>query len=215
MEQLLKEASGILRKGGVVAYPTDTVYGLGADAFNREAVERIYRIKQRAYDQPFSVLIAETSDLTRLASAVSDTARGLMERFWPGGLTLVLSKTPEVPLWVIAGGPTIAVRIPEHPMTLALIRSLGGPLIGTSANLSGRPSCTTAAEVRDQLGDSVDYILDGGRCPGGVESTVVDVTGEYPMILREGAVSREAIERFCRMMSWSLSDNPDAGQETG
>jgi L-threonylcarbamoyladenylate synthase len=193
MEKHVRQAVSILKEGGVVAYPTDTVYGLGADAFNEEAVRRIYRVKQRPLDQPLSILIADKSDLVQISDALPETARLLAERFWPGGLTLVLRKLPSVPHWITAGGSTVAVRIPDHPVTLDLIRSLGKPLIGTSANLSGLPSVTSAEEVRAQLGDAVDFILDGGICSGGIESTVVDVTGKVTVILREGAVSRIAI----------------------
>ena len=118
-----------------------------------------------------------------------------MDRFWPGGLTLIFRKMPEVPVWLTAGGDGIAVRVPDHPIALALIRAFGKPVIGTSANLSGSPSISTAEGVREQLGDAVDFILDDGVCLGGVSSTVLDLTGQTPVILREGAVSREDIAR--------------------
>lgn len=197
MKDPLRKAIAIVKAGGVVAYPTDTVYGLGGDGFNEEAVNRIYRIKNRPLTQPLSVLIADEKDMARLADAVPESARRLAERFWPGGLTIVVRKSFSVPLWVTGGSDTIGVRVPNHPITLALIRGLGKPLIGTSANLSGLPSCTSAEDVRAQLGESVDFILDGGVCPGGIESTVIDVTGEVPRILREGAIPREAISRIC------------------
>ncbi len=193
MEQQLQKAVSILKNGGVIACPTDTVYGLGADAFNEEAVRRIYQIKQRPFDQPLSVLIAEMSELNRLTETFPEAARVLADRFWPGGLTLVVSKSASIPDWVTAGGDTVAVRIPDHPITLDLIRALGNPLIGTSANLSGYPSVTSAEEVRAQMGGAVDFILDGGVCPGGIESTVVDVTGQFPVVLRKGAISRDEI----------------------
>jgi L-threonylcarbamoyladenylate synthase len=197
MEQDIERAVAILQGGGVVAYPTDTVYGLGADAFNEKAVKRIYRIKRRPLAQPLSLLLADKADLTQIAETIPDLAWPLVEKFLPGGLTLIVRKAASVPHLVTAGGDTVAVRIPDHPLALKLIRALGKPLIGTSANLSGSPSATTAEEVHAQLGDEVDFILDGGVCPGGIESTVVDVTGGSPVIIREGAVSREAIGKGC------------------
>ncbi len=195
MEQQLQQAVSILKGGGIVVYPTDTLYGLGADTFNEAAVRRIYRIKHRPLDQPLPVLIADKSGLAQLTDAMSEAAWILAERFWPGGLTLVVLKLPSVPEWVTAGGNTVAVRIPDHPIALNLIRALGTPLIGTSANLSGSPGFTSAEEVRAQIGDEVDFILDGGVCPAGIESTVVDVTGKFPVILREGAISRNDIAK--------------------
>ena len=194
IEYHLQQVVSVLKSGGIVAYPTDTVYGLGADAFNEEAVARIYQVKQRPRNQPLSILISSESDLAQISDGIPETARILVERFWPGGLTLVLRKLPAVPGWITAGGSTVAVRIPDHPITMDLIRELGKPLIGTSANLSGMPSATTAEEVRAQLGNTVDFILDGGVCPGKTESTVVDVTGEDFVILRDGAISRDEIE---------------------
>jgi len=196
MEQLIQQAVSILREGGVIAYPTDTVYGLGADVFHEGAVSRVYQIKQRPFDQPLPVLLSDESELNTTVSSVSELARRLMSKYWPGGLTLVLLAGPTVPEWVKAGGDTIAVRVPNHSITRTLIRELGRPLVGTSANLSGSPSVTSAEEVRLQLEDKVDFILDGGICPGGVESTVVDVTTEVPIIIREGAISREEIAKF-------------------
>jgi len=196
MEQLLQQAVSILRDGGIIAYPTDTVYGLGADVFNEGAVSRIYQVKQRHFDQPLPVLLSDESELNTLASFVSEIAWRLVSRFWPGGLTLVVLAEPTVPKWVTAGGDTIAVRVPDHIITRTLIRELGKPLVGTSANLSGSPSVTSAEEVRLQLEDKVDFVLDGGICPGGVESTVVDLTKEIPIIIREGAISQDTIAKF-------------------
>lgn len=198
MEQQIQQAILILKNGGVGVYPTDTLYGLGADAFNEEAVGRIYRIKQRPSHQPLSLLLADKSELVRVVDGFPEIARILAECFWPGGLTLVVPRLPSVPDWVAVGGDTVAVRVPDHPITLELIRALGSPLIGTSANLSGLPGCTTADEVRSCMGDEVDFILDGGICPGGIESTIVDVSGKSPVILREGAVRRNEIDDCLR-----------------
>jgi L-threonylcarbamoyladenylate synthase len=184
----------ILKKGGVIAFPTDTVYGLGADAFNSTAVERTYKIKNRPKYQQFPLLIADVKQLTVLAEPIPEIARFLARRFWPGGLTLVLPKKDSVPAYV-ASRPTIAVRIPNHPVCLALIQHLGNPLIGTSANISGQPPALTAEEVRQQLGEEIDLIVNGGKCPGGKESTIIDITHEPPIILRQGIISSHEIDK--------------------
>jgi L-threonylcarbamoyladenylate synthase len=188
----------ILKKGGIVAYPTDTVYGLGASAEIKEAVEKIYQVKDRPRDMALPLLLAETSWISEVAVSVPEIAWSLVEAFMPGALTLVLTKSDIVPDIISSGSDTIAVRIPAHPVAIALIAGLGTPLVGTSANLSGKPSPLTAEEVYSQLGNSVDLIIDGGRCPGGVESTVVDVTGEKPVILREGAITGEELEKVIK-----------------
>ena len=201
IEQQIKLAIAILKKGGIVAYPTDTVYGLGADPMNEQAVDRIYKVKKRLSNLPLPLLLAEKSDLLRVAAVVPEIAWQLAERFLPGGLTLVLRKGPWVPATVTAGGDTVAVRNPNHPITIALIRGLGTPIVGTSANLSGRANPVTAEEVREQLDNEVDFIIDGGRCPGGTESTVLDVTGKVPVLLREGAIPRAELTKLCGPLS--------------
>jgi len=197
IEKQIKLAVAILKKGGIVAFPTDTVYGLGADPLNGQAVARIYKVKNRPPNLPLPLLLAEKSDLLRVAGVVPKIAWQLVERFLPGGLTLVLRKSPWVPSAVTAGGDTVAVRIPDHPVPIALIRGLGTPIVGTSANLSGRPSPVTAEEVRQQLGAEVDFIINGGRCPGGADSTVLDVTGKVPVLIREGAIPTAEITKLC------------------
>jgi len=184
----------ILRKGGVIAFPTDTVYGLGADAFNIRAVERVYEIKNRPKFRRFPLLIADVKQLTTLAGPIPEIAWCLARRFWPGGLTLVLSKKDSLPAY-LASGPTIAVRVPNHPVCLALIKGLGNPITGTSANTSGQPAALTADEVGQQLEGKIDLVIDGGKCPGGKESTVVDVTCEPPTILRHGIIPSHEIDR--------------------
>jgi L-threonylcarbamoyladenylate synthase len=195
-EEQVELAIEVLKEGGVVAFPTDTVYGIGANAFIEQAVAKIYQIKQRPRHLAMPLLISSKADLERVARSVPEIAWRLAERFLPGGLTLVLKKAAIVPD-IVAPGDTVAVRIPDHPIPIALIRGLGAPLIGTSANESGRASPVTAEEVRAQLGNRVDFIVDGGRCRWGVESTVVDVSGEFPRILREGVVPRQEIEALC------------------
>jgi len=191
----VKEAVQILKKGGVIVLPTDTVYGLGADAFNSKAVDRIYEIKNRPRHLPLPLLLSGVSQITMIAESVPEVGWFLASRFWPGGLTLVLPKIASLPSY-LTRGPTIAVRIPNHPICLALIEGLGRPIIGTSANISGRPSCLTTDEVKQQLGDKVDLIIDGGKCPGGGESTIVDVTGEVPVVLRQGIIAQYEIDKI-------------------
>lgn len=187
----------ILKRGGVIAFPTDTVYGLGADAFRSKAVERIYEIKKRPTHLPFPLLIGDVEQLVVLAARpLPEIALFLARRFWPGGLTLVVPKAAHLPGYL--GNTNIAVRVPAHPICLALIQAINNPLIGTSANISGKPSVVTAGEVRQQLGNEVDLIIDGGRCPGGGESTVVDVTGGGAVILRHGIIPGDEINRVAQ-----------------
>ena len=194
LQREIEKGVKILRIGGVIAFPTDTVYGLGADAFNATAVERIYEIKNRPRHQQLPLLITDVEQLTTLANPIPEIAWFLAKRFWPGGLTLVLPKTDSLPAY-LASGPTIAVRVPDHPVCLALIQRLGNPIIGTSANISGQPSVLTAEEVGQQLGGKIDFIINGGKCPGGRESTVVDVTCESPIILRQGIIPSDEIDK--------------------
>jgi L-threonylcarbamoyladenylate synthase len=210
-EEQLPQAIELLKKGGVVAFPTDTLYGLGAALSFDSAVERIYEIKQRPRHLPFPLLLADISDISRVTEQVPAAAWHLARRFLPGGLTLVLPRASWVSPLVTAGGDTVAVRVPAHPLTLALIRGVGEPVIGTSANLSGKPSPVTAEEVRQQLGSRVDLIVDGGRCPGGVGSTVLDLSGATPAILREGAIPREAIAKVLQELSLSLEEKNAPG----
>ena len=187
----------ILKKGGVVAFPTDTVYGLGAAANNPQAVARIYVVKERPRHMPLTLLLAHTVQISEVAESVPPLAWLLAERFLPGALTLVLSKSRSVPDIVTAGGTTVAVRIPAHPVPIALIEGLGVPVLGTSANLSGRPSTLEASEVYSQFEGRIALVIDGGRCPGGRESTIVDVTGEVPVVLREGAITLRELKLVC------------------
>jgi L-threonylcarbamoyladenylate synthase len=194
LQREIEKGVEILQKGGVIAFPTDTVYGLGADAFNSTAVERIYEIKNRPKHQQFPLLIADVKQLTALAEPIPEIAWFLARRFWPGGLTLVLSKTNSVPPH-LTSGTTIAVRVPDHPVCQALIQHLGNPIIGTSANVSGQPAALTAQEVGQQLEGRVDLIINGGKCPGGKESTIVDITREPPTILRHGIISSHEVDK--------------------
>jgi L-threonylcarbamoyladenylate synthase len=194
LQREIENGVKILQKGGVIAFPTDTVYGLGADAFNSTAVERIYEIKNRPKHRQLPLLIADIERLTALTEPIPEIAWFLARRFWPGGLTLVLSKKDSVPAY-LASRPTIAVRVPNHPVCQALIQHLGNPMIGTSANTSGQPPASTAEEVGQQLGGKIDLIINGGKCPGGKESTIVDVTHEAPIILRQGIIPGHEIDK--------------------
>ena len=190
----------ILKRGGLVAFPTDTVYGLGASANILQAVEQVYRVKQRPPNMALPLLLANMSQISEVAEPVPPIVWLLADRFLPGALTIVLYKSSSVSDIITAGGRTVAVRIPAHSVPVTLARGLGVPIVGTSANLSGKPSALTADEVRTQFGDKVDLVINGGKCPGGRESTIIDVTGETPILLREGAVSRDELERVCKII---------------
>lgn len=190
-----------MKRGGVVAFPTDTVYGLGAAIGSAGAVQKVYVIKQRPAGLALPVLIATVEDIDTVAIDVSPLAYCLARRFWPGALTIILKRSEKVPCALAAGCDTIGVRVPDHPVALALVRGAGEPLTGTSANLSGLPPARTAAEVRAQLGGEVDYVIDAGPPPEGIESTIVDATGRVPVIVREGAIKRTDIDNACLELS--------------
>ena len=192
----IQEAVWVLKKGGLVAYPTDTVYGLGASMQSGQAVERIFAVKSRPRHMALPLLVASVAQIENLTDRISPSAKCMIDAFLPGALTLVMRASNRVPAYLTTKEGTIALRIPGHPVPVALIEGIGTAIVGTSANLSGNPSPVTAEEVRSQLGDQVDFIIDGGGC-GGKESTIVDVTGESFTVLRVGAVSRDQIERVC------------------
>jgi L-threonylcarbamoyladenylate synthase len=195
LQQAIAAAAEVLRKGGLVVFPTDTVYGVGALAWDPAAVQRIYVVKERPADKPLQVMLARVEEIESVAE-MTPVARALAERFLPGGLTLVLRRRPNVPDAITAGGETVAVRVPDHPIVRALVEALGAPLAATSANRSGEPAPVDAEGARAQLGDRVEFVLDGGRCPQAQESTIVDATVSPPQVLREGAVPRAALEAF-------------------
>lgn len=190
----IKLGAAAIRKGDLTAFPTETVYGLGADAFNAAAVARIYEVKRRPLHNPLIVHIADVEQVELLATQVSDQARTLMEKFWPGPLTLVLTKSSSVPEIVTAGNPTVAIRMPANPWTRQLIRLSETPIAAPSANAFGRTSPTTAAHVREQLSGSYDVLIDGGACRVGMESTVLSVYGKNPILLRHGGICKTDIE---------------------
>ena len=188
----IQQALSILNEGGLVAFPTDTVYGLGALAFDGPAVESIYVAKDRPIEKAIPVLIGDTQDLERVGMDVPEVAYRLAARFWPGPLTVVIPKRPTLPESVSATS-TVGVRVPDHAVARALLRATG-PMAVTSANISGQPSPSTAQEVFTQLGGRIALIVDDGSTPGGVPSTVLDCTGYDLKILREGPISLEAIK---------------------
>jgi len=189
----LDRGAELLKLGGVVAFPTETVYGLGACAFKPDAIAKIFQAKGRPSDNPLIVHIASASQLDLLVEHVSEVAEILIAAYWPGPLTLVMNKRPEVPTVLTAGLNTVAIRMPEHQVALELIRLADSPLVAPSANRSGRPSATTWQAVIDDLDSRIDAVVCGEPTRLGIESTVVDVTGEYPVVLRHGSITQEAI----------------------
>jgi L-threonylcarbamoyladenylate synthase len=183
----LRYAGDVLRYGGLVAFPTDTVYGVGALAFHPEAILRLYTVKGRPTDKAIAVLIGREADLAQVAGELTPAARRLAEKFWPGSLTLVVPKHPRLPE-AVSALPTVGVRMPDHELARRLLTQTG-PMAVTSANRSGEPNALTAADVLAQLTGRIELVLDGGRVPGGVPSTVVDCTDATPHVLRDGPVT--------------------------
>ncbi len=187
--EAIAECVRTLSAGGVVAFPTETVYGLGADALDADAVAEVFALKGRPSDNPLIVHVAGDAMARRVVSDWTDDARRLAERFWPGPLTLVLPRSDALPDAVTAGGSTVGVRAPAHPLTLALLEAFGGPLVGPSANRSGRISPTTPEHVERSFAECDLPIMDGGACARGIESTVLDLTSEPPIVLRPGVIT--------------------------
>ncbi|MBS1538280.1 MAG: threonylcarbamoyl-AMP synthase [Bacteroidetes bacterium] len=191
----IARAAELLRAGEVVGFPTETVYGLGACVFNEGAVRKIYTAKGRPQDNPLIVHIAETHDVSRVARDIPDEFYRLAESFFPGALTIILRRHSDVPAIVSAGLDTIAVRMPAHDIALGIITATGEPLVAPSANRSGKPSPTSAQHVLDDLNGKIAAVVDGGKCSVGIESTIVNILGETPMIVRPGVITQEEIER--------------------
>jgi L-threonylcarbamoyladenylate synthase len=191
----MNDAVSMLRSGGLVAFPTETVYGLGADALNAEAVQKVFQAKGRPSDNPLIVHVASLEIAWHFTTEISDKGLQLAKRFWPGPLTLVVKRKANVPDIVTARLGTVAIRIPNHPVTLEMLKSFDGGIVGPSANISGRPSPTSAEHVFHDLNGKIDIILDSGPTTIGLESTVLDVTVNPPVILRRGGLSREDIEK--------------------
>jgi len=186
---LLTKAVRIIKEGGVIAYPTETFYGLGADGRSEKAIERIFLIKGRNAKNPLSVIIGYRSDLRDLVEEIPESALCLIETFWPGALTLVFTASQNVSSLLTAGTGKIGIRISSHPVAAALAKAFRHPVTATSANPSGATECTSAQEVLKCIGDKIDAVIDGGRTPGGKGSTIIDVTARPPVILRKGIIS--------------------------
>lgn len=193
-EAALRDVLAILGEGGVIAYPTETFYGLGADAENEGAVDRIFAIKGRTFTKALPLIIGDEKDLGRLVEETPAAARVLMEAFWPGGLTLVFRASSSVLPRLTGGSGKIGIRLSGHPVARGLARMLSRPLTATSANRSGEKECSSAGEVLDALGGSLDAVVDGGRTPGGQGSTIVDVATDPPVLLRAGVIPPSLIQ---------------------
>ncbi len=191
--QVITAAVNVLKAGGLLAFPTTGLYGLGADALDPRAVERVFRIKQRDLDKPILVLIENESELRRIATHVPQSASRLMAAFWPGALTVILEARQTLPFALTGGTGKIGIRVPKHPVASALISAFDGPITGTSANLSGKEGCASVADLSPGLVQKLDMVMDGGLLKGGVGSTVVDATMDPPVVVREGAISKERL----------------------
>jgi L-threonylcarbamoyladenylate synthase len=202
----IQEATAILRSGGLVAFPTETVYGLGADADNEAAVRSVFAAKGRPADHPVIVHLADLNQVLDWTNDFPEPARRLAEKFWPGPLTLILKRSPRAKDVVTGGLSTVGLRVPNHPVAQALLREFGGAIAAPSANRFGRVSPTWAEHVRTEFGNALPLIIDGGRCEVGLESTIVDFSDSEPVILRPGAITQEQVESVCGK---SLS-SPDA-----
>jgi L-threonylcarbamoyladenylate synthase len=190
------KAAQVILDGGVIAFPTETFYGLGANALDEKAVRKIFRVKGREEDKPLLLLVAERSRISDLVQEITPLAEGLMGKFWPGPLTLVFRASPRVSPLLTAHTGKIGIRVSSHPVARALVEAVGRPVTGTSANPSGKPSSSTAQEVFQALGESLGAILDGGRTAGGPGSTVLDISGPSPRIVRKGAITGQELAAF-------------------
>lgn len=199
----INEAVGLLQQSGIIAYPTDTLYGLGADVFDEVALNRIFTIKNRPYGMPLPILISSVDMLSDVASDVSQITLELAKTFWPGPLTLVLPKTANIPSIIAARGWTVAVRVPNHPLPRELSRLLKRPITGTSANYSGGRDLLTAPEVRTELGHLVDMIIDSPPKPSGQASTILDLTSTKIRLIRQGAISMQNLESICGPINYN------------
>jgi L-threonylcarbamoyladenylate synthase len=194
-EKILARAVEILTRGGIIAYPTETFYGLGADATNEKSIQKIFSIKGRDFKKPISLIIGQAKDFDHLVQNIPEAAQKLMTAFWPGALTIVFQASKNISPLLTAESGKIGLRVSSHPLALKIVQKLKKPLTATSANLSGAPECTRASEVAEQIGDKIDAIIDLGDTPGDKFSTIVDVTCNPPIVLREGLISRKIIEK--------------------
>ncbi|MBO4267633.1 MAG: threonylcarbamoyl-AMP synthase [Lachnospiraceae bacterium] len=208
---VMDEAGSIIRSGGLVAFPTETVYGLGGDALNPASSRKIYEAKGRPSDNPLIVHIADMGDLEKIAEDIPDVAYALADRYWPGPLTMIFKKNSVVPSETTGGLDTVAVRFPSHPVAQAFIRAAGGYIAAPSANISGRPSPTTGDHVRADMDGRIDMIIDSGPCDIGLESTIIDLSSDVPMMLRPGFVSADML----REVLDELDTDPAVYREVG
>lgn len=215
MDEQIARAAEIIRSGGLVAFPTETVYGLGANALNPEAIARIYAVKKRPFASPLIVHVADEAMARALTETWPHVAKTLASRFWPGPLTLVLKKAAVVPDLVTANLDSVGIRVPNHPLALALLHQAGVPIAAPSANRFSEVSPTTAGHVKSSLGDAVDLILDGGPTDVGIESTVVSLHRDPPMILRPGMISRHDLERTTGLHWEVQEDKPHIMESPG
>jgi L-threonylcarbamoyladenylate synthase len=204
--EVIAEAAGIIRKGGLTVFPTSALYGIGVNALDPEAVDKIFRIKGRSSGKAILVLIGNPEEVGLLALGVPQSASDLMAHFWPGGLTIVLEAGPELPQNLTAGSGKIGIRLCRHPVAAALIRAAGGPITGTSANLSGSPGCSRISGLDSSIARNADLIIDAGTLKGGTGSTVVDMTSGFPEILREGTVPAKDILKIADRYSRNFVD---------
>jgi L-threonylcarbamoyladenylate synthase len=195
-ESAVAEAVAALHAGELVVFPTDTVYGVACDLWREASIEELYKAKQRPQSMPIPVLISAPDQIAQVVNRWPASFPELATRFWPGGLTVILPKHARVPAALCAGGDTLAVRMPDHPLALEIIAEMGGALAVTSANLSGKPAPSTAAEAWADLQGRVAMVVDGGPCPGGIASSIVDLSREPPVLLRSGALERRELQRF-------------------
>jgi len=191
--RIIKVAAEVLIAGGLLAFPTTGLYGLGADALNPKAVEKIFHAKQRDSDKPILVLVKDEFALDKIAAKVPAPAAKMMAAFWPGSLTIILEARSELPAALTGGTGKIGIRVPRHPVAFALVNAFEGPITGTSANISGRKGCSTVADLDPGLVQDLELVLDAGVLKGGVGSTVVDATADKPVVLREGAISKKEL----------------------
>ena len=199
-EKILIRSAEILANGGIIAYPTETFYGLGADVTNEKAIEKIFAVKGRNFKNPISLIIGQVDDTYPLVQDVPEVAKKLMKAFWPGALTIVFLAADKISPLLTAGSGKIGLRVSSHPIAMGIVQKLKRPLTATSANLSGAPECTRASEVAEQIGNKISAIIDLGDTPSTKGSTIIDVTYDPPVILREGVISRKAIENYAEII---------------
>jgi L-threonylcarbamoyladenylate synthase len=198
LQSAVTKAADVINSGGMVAVPTESFYGLAVNPTDAKAIQRLFHVKKRRGGQPILILIPSVKLLDQYVIHIPEIARPLMNAFWPGGLTLIFEAKPNLPRELTSGTGKVGVRLSGHPIATALAQAVGAPITGTSANVSGQPPCSSAREVLQHLGEKVDLILDGGETAGGKGSTVLDVTMDPPVVVREGMVSREQIEKYLK-----------------